>query len=67
MSQQNLDMRGSMHTARRHKMLIAGVAALGLILAVGYAYLNPPLQSSTALVVFSDNYVTSSQAAGIGR
>jgi uncharacterized protein involved in exopolysaccharide biosynthesis len=62
LSQQNLDMRGSMQTARRHKGLIVVFAVLGLLLAAGYAYLNPLLQSSTALVVFSDNYATSSQA-----
>ncbi|HLK72742.1 MAG TPA: hypothetical protein VKU77_03735 [Streptosporangiaceae bacterium] len=62
MTQQNLDMRGSVHTARRHKGLIIGVAAVGLLLGAGYAYLNPPLQSSTALVVFSDNYAQNAQA-----
>lgn len=62
MTQQNLDMRGSVHTARRHKGLIIGVAGLGLLLGAGYAYLNPPLQSSTALVVFSDNYAQNPQA-----
>jgi capsular polysaccharide biosynthesis protein len=62
MSQQNLDVRGSMHTARRHKGLIIGVAGLGLVLGGGYAYLRPPLQSSTALVVFSDDYAQNPQA-----
>jgi capsular polysaccharide biosynthesis protein len=66
MSQQNLDMRGSMHTARRHKGLISGVAALGLALGLGYAYLNPPLLSSTTLVVFSDDSAQNSQAAAAG-
>jgi capsular polysaccharide biosynthesis protein len=66
MSQQNLDMRGSMHTVRRHKALIGGVAVLGLLLGGAYAYLNPPLLSSTALVVFSDNSAQNSQAQASG-
>jgi capsular polysaccharide biosynthesis protein len=64
MSQQNLDLRRSLQIARRHKRLIGGVAALGLLLSAGYAYLNRPLLSSTALVVLSNNSVQSSQAVG---
>jgi uncharacterized protein involved in exopolysaccharide biosynthesis len=48
MSQQNPDLRRSMRIAGRRKRLIFGVAALGLLLGAGYAYLNPPLLSSTA-------------------
>ena len=66
MSQQNPDMRRSIQIARRRKRLISGVAALGLLLGAGYAYLNPPLLSSTALVVFSDDSAQSSQAAAAG-
>lgn len=66
MSQQNLDLRRSIQIARRHKRLIGGMAALGLLLAAGYAYLNPPLLSSTALVVFSDSSSQSSQALASG-
>ncbi len=66
MSQQNPDLRRSIHIAGRRKRLIGGVAALGLLLGVGYAYLNPPLLSSTALVVFTDEFSQSSQAAAAG-
>ena len=66
MSQQNPDLRRSMQIAGRRKRLIFGVAALGLLLGVGYAYLNPPLLSSTALVVFTDASSQSSQAAAAG-
>jgi capsular polysaccharide biosynthesis protein len=66
MSQQNPDLRRSIHIAGRRKRLIGGVAALGLILGAGYAYLNPPLLSSTALVVFTDEVSQSSQAAAAG-
>lgn len=66
MSQQNPDLRRSIHIARRRKRLIGGVAALGLLLGAGYAYLNPSLLSSTALVVFTDEASQSSQAAAAG-
>jgi capsular polysaccharide biosynthesis protein len=66
MSQQNPDLRRSMHIAGRRKRLIFGVAALGLVLGAGYAYLNPPLLSSTALVVFTDASSQSSQNAASG-
>ena len=66
MSQQNPDLRRSMQIAGRRKRLIFGVAALGLLLGAGYAYLNPPLLSSTALVVFTDESSQSSQATAAG-
>jgi capsular polysaccharide biosynthesis protein len=66
MSHQNPDLRRSMHIAGRRKRLIFGVAALGLVLGAGYAYLNPPLLSSTALVVFTDASSQSSQAISAG-
>ena len=66
MSQQNPDLRRSMQIAGRRKRLIGGVAALGFLLGAGYAYLNPPLLSSTALVVFTDTASQSSQAAAAG-
>jgi capsular polysaccharide biosynthesis protein len=68
MSQQNLDLRRSIQIARRHKRLIGGVAALGLLIGAGYAFLNPPLLSSTALVVISDNSSpgANSQASATG-
>ncbi len=66
MSQQNPDLRGSIQIAGRRKKLVGGVAVLGLLLGAGYAYLNPPLLSSTALVVFTDDSSQSSQAAAAG-
>ena len=66
MSQQNPDLRRSIHIAGRRKRLIGGLAALGLLIGVGYAYLNPPMLSSTALVVFTDDYSQSSQAVASG-
>ena len=53
MSQQNLDLRTSIQIVRRRKKLFFGVAAAGLVIGAGYAYLTPPLTSSSAFVVVS--------------
>ena len=66
MSQQNPDLRRSIQIAGRRKRLIGGAAALGLLLGAGYAYLNPPSLSSTALVVFTDESSQTSQAVAAG-
>ena len=50
MSQQALDLRGSVQVMRRHRVLVAVAAALGLFLGAAYAVLNPPMLTSTALV-----------------
>jgi capsular polysaccharide biosynthesis protein len=59
MSQQALDLRRSMQIVRRHKILVGTVMALGLLAGGAYAVLNPPLVTSTALVLLPQN----SQAA----
>ena len=51
MSQQALDLRRSVQVVRRHKILVGTVMALGLLLGSAYAVLNPPLVTSTALVL----------------
>jgi capsular polysaccharide biosynthesis protein len=51
MSQQVLDLRRSIQIVRRHRMLVGIVVALGLLVGGGYAALNPPTLTSTALVV----------------
>jgi len=51
MSQQVLDPPRLGQVMRRHKILIGTVAALGLAAGVGYAFLNPPMITSSALVV----------------
>ena len=55
MSQQNLDLRTSIQIVRRQKKLFGGVAAFGLLVGAVYAFLTPPLLSSTALVVIGSN------------
>ena len=55
MSQQNLDLRTSIRIVRRRKRLFGGVVVLGLLGGAAYGFLNPPLVSSTALVVVAGN------------
>ena len=51
MSQQALDLRRSIQIVRRHKLLVGITAALGLLAGGAYAVLNPPMVTSTALVL----------------
>jgi capsular polysaccharide biosynthesis protein len=51
MSGQALDLRRSARIVRRYRGLVGILAVLGLLAGVGYALLNPPLLTSSALVV----------------
>jgi capsular polysaccharide biosynthesis protein len=51
MSQQPLDLRMSLRIARQYRVLIGGLAAVGLLVGVGYSVLNPPKATAEALVV----------------
>ncbi len=51
MSQQALDLRRSIQIVGRHRLLVGIAAALGLLAGVAYAVLNPPMATSTALVL----------------
>src|ERR1700722_964522 len=51
MSQQFLDLRRSAQIIRRRKILVMIVAAVGLVVGIGYGVLNMPKVSSQALVV----------------
>jgi len=62
MSQQALDLRRSVRIVRRHKFLVGTTIALGLLAGGAYAALNPPLLTSTALVLIPQ----SGQAAQTG-
>jgi capsular polysaccharide biosynthesis protein len=50
-SDQALDVRGSIQIVRRHKLLVGVMAALGLLVGGAYAVLDPPMVTSTALVL----------------
>jgi capsular polysaccharide biosynthesis protein len=59
MSQQALDLRSSVQAVRRHRKLFLALLGLGLLIAVGYAVINPPKLSSSALVVLPQAAVDS--------
>ncbi|HEY3563130.1 MAG TPA: Wzz/FepE/Etk N-terminal domain-containing protein [Kribbella sp.] len=51
MSAQQLDVKKSWQAIRRHRLLVAAVAAAGLLAGIGYAFLQPPMYNASALVV----------------
>ena len=51
MSGQALDLHRSAQIMRRHKILIGVAAAVGLLAGAAYGFLNPPMFSSSALIV----------------
>jgi capsular polysaccharide biosynthesis protein len=55
MSQQALDLRRSVQILRRHRILVAVAAVLGILAGGAYAKLHPPMMTSTALVVLPQN------------
>lgn len=67
MSQQELDLRRSFQIARRHKLLVGTVAALGLLLGGGYAAVHKPMLTSTALVVLPQSNQAAQNAALSGN
>lgn len=66
MSQQGLDLRRSLQIVRRHRLLVGIGAALGLLAGVAYSLLNPPMLTSTALVVLPQAVAQSAQGATAG-
>jgi capsular polysaccharide biosynthesis protein len=50
-STQELDVKKSWRAIRRHRRVVAAVAAAGLLAGIGFALLNPPLHTATSLVV----------------
>lgn len=65
MSQQGVDLRRSVQILWRHKILVGAVMMLGILGGAVYAKLNPPMLTSTALVVLPQN-AQSTQAANNG-
>ena len=53
MSGQALDLKRAGQIVRRRKVLVAVFAGLGIVVGVAYAVLNPPVFTSSALVVLS--------------
>lgn len=63
MSQQALNLRGSVQIVRRHRIIFGVVVAFGLLIGGAYAAVKPPLLTSTTLVVLPQASATSGQAA----
>jgi capsular polysaccharide biosynthesis protein len=53
MSEQALDLRGSLRIAGRHKTVLGIAAGLGLLAGTAYAAVHPPLLTSSALVILA--------------
>ncbi|GAA1582481.1 hypothetical protein GCM10009804_43780 [Kribbella hippodromi] len=51
MSAQQLDVKKSWQAIRRHRLLVAAVAAVGVLAGVGYGFVQPPMYNASALVV----------------
>ncbi len=64
MSEQALNLRRSVQIARRHRILICIVTALGLLMGVAYSVLKPPMLTSTALVVLPQAVQSAESTAG---
>jgi capsular polysaccharide biosynthesis protein len=65
MSEQALDLRRSGQILRRHKILVAIVVILGALAGGVYARANPPLLTSTALVILPQSSQAQQGAAVI--
>lgn len=63
MSQQVVDLRRSVQVARRHWLLVSVITVVGILLGCAYSVLNPPLLTSTALVVFPQSNQSTNAAA----
>ena len=55
MSQEKLDLGRSIRIIRRHKLLMGVMVALGVLAGGAYAVLQPPMFTSTALVLLSQS------------
>jgi hypothetical protein len=66
MSEQALNLRRSVHVVRRHRFLVGGATALGLLLGSAYAVQHPPMLTSTALVVLPAAVQSAGAATGPG-
>ena len=65
MSEQALDLRRSGQILRRHKILVGIVLILGALAGGVYAIANPPLLTSTALVILPQSAQAQQGAAVI--
>ena len=66
MSQQALDLRRSTQIVWRHKIVMGVAVALGILAGGAYAKLNPPMITSTALVVLPETAQSAAATANGG-
>lgn len=55
MTQQRSVLQRSFRIVRRYRILVGSLTAAGLLLAVAYSVIMPPLRASTALIVLPQN------------
>jgi capsular polysaccharide biosynthesis protein len=67
MSQQVPDLRRSVQVLRRHKVLVGIVVALGLLIGGTYATLNPPMLTSSALIVLPQSASNAQSSDSTGQ
>ena len=65
MSQEALDLRRVVQTARRHRTLVVIMAVLGLLAGAAYAALHPPMYTGTALVVLPEDAQSAQSAQSV--
>ena len=63
MSAQQLDVKKSWRAIRRHRLIVAAVAAAGLLCGVAAGFLVPPLHTATSLVVLPPPPTSESEKA----
>ena len=63
MSTQQLDVKKSWRAIRRHRWIVAAVAAAGLFGGVAVGFFVPPLHTATSLVVLPPAPTTDAQKA----
>ncbi|TDO69663.1 capsular polysaccharide biosynthesis protein [Kribbella sp. VKM Ac-2571] len=67
MSAQQLDVKKSWQAIRRHRLIVAAVAAIGLLGGVAYGLVAPAMHTATSLVVLPPPPATDAEkAAGSG-
>jgi capsular polysaccharide biosynthesis protein len=66
MSQQALDLRRSVQIVRRHKRLFGAFVVLGLLIGAAYAVVEPPMLTSSALVLLPQSFAQSEQSSSSG-
>ena len=65
MSQEALDLRRVVQTARRHRILVIIMAVLGLLAGAAYATLRPPMFTGTALVLLPQDALSAQSAQSV--